>query len=77
MFQIVDVNKLLGAVASRVDQGCTVVYNKDMVTGQDLSYIFYTPSKKVMKMRREGNALVLDAIVASEMVTTDPFSRQG
>ena len=31
-----------------------MVYDKDMVTSEDLSCILHKHSKKVMKMRREG-----------------------
>ena len=75
--QIADVNKPLGSVADRVDHGYRVVYDRDDDTGQDLSYILNKKTKKVAKMRREGNVWVLDAIVSSEMVTTDGFSRQS
>ena len=69
-------NKPLGAVSERVDNHCRVVYDKDDNTGEDLSYILNKKTKKVSKLRRDGNVWKLDAIVASEMVMTEPgFSR--
>ena len=46
-----------------------------MDTGQDLSYILNKSSGRVMKMRREGNVWILDAIVSMDMVVTEGFSR--
>ena len=75
--QIADVNKPLGAVSDRVDKGHRVVYDKDMDTGQDLSYILNKSSGRVAKMRREGNVWVLDAVVNREMIEINGFSRQS
>ena len=78
MCQIADVNKPLRAVADRVDHDCRVVYDKDVLTGQDLSYILNKMSGKVSKLRRDGNVWNFDAVVAADMVTNEPaFSRQG
>ena len=75
--QIADVNKPLGAVSDRVDKGHRVVYDKDMDTGQDLSYILNKSSGRVAKMRREGNVWVLDAVVNRDMIEINGFSRQS
>ena len=75
--QIADVNKPLGAVSDRVDKGHRVVYDKDMDTGQDLSYILNKNNGKVAKMRRDGNVWVLDAVVNQEMLESNGFSRQS
>ena len=73
---IADVNKPLGAVSDRVDNNCRVVYDKDLQTGDDLSYILNKSSGKVCKMRRDGNVWILDAVVERDMVMPEEgFSR--
>ena len=74
--QIADVNKPLGSISDRIDKNCRVVYDKDMATGDDLSYILNKGSGKVMKMHRDGNVWILDAVVARDMVMPEEgFSR--
>ena len=62
-FQVAEVNKPLGAVAYFVDSAYRVVYDKNMATGEDLSYMIHKPSKTVYKFRRDRNVWILDAIV--------------
>ena len=79
-FQVADANKPLGAVADRVDHRCRVVFDKDDETGQDLSYIYNKATRKITKMRREGNVWKVDAIVTPDMIMSDEeqvFIRQG
>ena len=47
VFQIAEVNKALGSVAYMVDKGYRVVYDKNMVTGEDMSYMTHKASKTV------------------------------
>ena len=75
VFQIADVNKALGSVAYVVDTAFRVVYDKNMETGEDMSYMVHKPSKKPFRFRRERNVWILDAIVGSESILGD-FSRQ-
>ena len=75
-FQVSNVNKPLWAVADRVDNKCRVVYDQDD-DGRDLSYILDKPSGRMMKMRRTEKVLVLDAVVAKDMISLGLFSRQG
>ena len=74
VFQIADVNKALGSVAYVVDKAFRVVYDKNMDTGEDLSYMIHKPSKKTFRFRRERNVWILDAMVGSESIFGD-FSR--
>ena len=62
-FQIAEVNKPLGSAAYFVDDAYRVVYDKNMVTGEDMSYMIHKPTKVVHKFRRERNIWILDAIV--------------
>ena len=77
VFQVSNVNKPLAAVSDRVDNGCRVVFDKDNETGQDLSYIYNKRTKKVIKLRRERNVWILDAVVSADSVEFEGFSRQG
>ena len=74
VFQIADVNKALGSVAYVVDKAFRVVYDKNMDTGEDMSYMIHKPSKKTFRFRRERNVWILDAMVGSESIFGD-FSR--
>ena len=76
-FQVAEVSKALGAVSDRVDHSCRVVFDKDLATGKDLSYILHKPSRRMMKMNRIGNVWVLDAIVDMGKSTGKDFARQG
>ena len=68
VFQIAEVNKALGSGAYMVDRAFRVVYDKDMDTGEDLSYMIHKPTKKVFRFRREKNVWILDAVVTAEPV---------
>jgi hypothetical protein len=73
-FQIAAVNKALGSGAYMVDHAFRVVYDKDMETNKDLSYMIHKPIKWAFRFRREKNVWILDATVAAESVFGD-FSR--
>ena len=62
-FQIAEVHKPLGAAAYFVDSAYRVVYDKNMETGEDMSYMIHKPSKTLYKFRRERNIWILDAFV--------------
>ena len=68
VFQIANVNKALGSVAYVVDRAYRVVYDKNMVTGEDLSYMTHKPTNTTYRFRREKNIWKLDAIVDSKDV---------
>ena len=71
VFQIAAVNKALGSVAYVVDRAFRVVYDKNMETGEDMSYMVHKPTKKTFRFRRERNVWILDAIVGTESVFGD------
>ena len=62
-FQVANVNKVLAAVSAMVDSGHRVTFEKDMITGRDLSYIVNKTTGKVIKMRRDRNVWVIDTYV--------------
>ena len=66
VFQIANVNKALGSVAYMVDRAYRVVYDKNMETGEDLSYMTHKPTKTTYRFRRNRNVWILDAIVDTE-----------
>ena len=74
VFQIAEVNKPLGSVAYFVDDAFRVVYDKNMKTGEDLSYMIHKPTRTVYRFRRERNIWIMDAIVDVEDLYGD-FSR--
>ena len=74
VFQIVEVNKALGSGAYMVDRGFRLVFDKDMDTNEDLSYMIHKPTKRAVRFRREKNVWILDAVVTAESILGD-FSR--
>ena len=77
LFQIAEVNKALGAIADRVDNNYRVVFDKDMKSGHDSSYILNKGTNKIMKSSRIGNVWVIEAIVDAENVGHESFARLG
>ena len=65
VFQIAAVNKALGSAAYMVDHAFRVVYDKDMETNEDLSYMIHTPTKRAFKFRGEKNVWILEAMIAA------------
>jgi hypothetical protein len=68
VFQIAAVNKALGSGAYMVDHGFRVVYDKDMDTDEDLSYMIHKKSRRAFRFRREKNVWILDAVVDADSV---------
>ena len=75
VFQIAEVNKPLGAVSYFVDDAYRVVYDKNMATGEDMSYMLHKPTRTMYRFRRDRNIWILDAIVDKADIT-DGFTRQ-
>ena len=73
MFQIAQVNKALGAIADRVDNNYRVIFDKNMATGYDASYLFNNANNKVTKSTRIGNIWVIEAIVDAKDVGEESF----
>ena len=71
-FQVAEVNKVLASVSSMVDTGHRVVFDKDEVTGMDLSFIICKKTGSSVKMKRERNVWIIDAFVDG----SSDFSRQ-
>ena len=76
LFQIAQVNKALGAIADRVDNNYRVIFDKNMATGYDASYILNKSNNKVTKSTRIGNIWVIEAIVYAEDVGEASFVRR-
>jgi hypothetical protein len=73
--QIAEVSKPLGSVAYFVDRYYRVVYDKNMETGEDISYMIHKLTKKVHRFRRERNIWILDAMVDLSEIFDSDFSR--
>ena len=76
VFQVAEVNKALGSVAYVVDRAYRVVYDKNMETGEDLSYMIHKPTKTTYRFRRDRNVWILDAIVDIDSVYGDFSGRE-
>ena len=74
-FQIAEVNKALGSISYLVDHGYRVTFDKDEVTGKDLSMMYHKKTKTATRFRREKNVWVLDAFIEDE-ARQAPFHRQ-
>ena len=66
VLHMAEVTKALGSVAYVVDRAFRVVYDKNIETGEDMSYMVHRPSKKSFRYRRDRNVWILDAIVGAE-----------
>ena len=77
VFQVAEVNKALGAVSYLVDNGYQVIFDKDLVTGRDLSYMRHKASGRTTRYRRDRNIWVLDAMIEldKEEKNEKPFHR--
>ena len=71
---IFQITEALGSVARFVDRCYRVVYDKNEVTGEDLSYMVHKPTKTVYRFSRDRNVWVLDALVDIAEIYGD-FSR--
>ena len=68
VFQIADLNNALASGAYMVDHGVRVVYDKDMDTNEDLSYMIHKATRRAFRSRMEKNVWILDAVVAADSV---------
>ena len=66
------INKVLASVSSLVDCGYRVVFDKDLDTGEDLSFIIHKKTNDTIKMKRHRNIWTIDAFVNED----SDFSRQ-
>ena len=73
VFQFGAVNKAVGSGAYMVENGLRAVYDKDMDTNEDLSYMILKATKRAFRFRRGKNVWILDAVVAADSVLV--FSR--
>ena len=77
-FQVAEINKALGAVSQLVDLGYTVIFDKNLETGQDMSYMTHKATNVVSRLRRERNVWVLDAYVSLNTNNSEQgFHRRG
>ena len=77
-FQIAEVNKALCAVSYLVDKGYKVIFDKNMKTDQDTSYMVNKESGVITRYRRTRNVWVLDAFVDEKNGNNDQsFQRRG
>ena len=66
VFQIAEVNKALASVSYMVDNGYRVTFDRDAATGRDISMMLHKASGAAIKLTRDKNVWVLDAIVSDE-----------
>ena len=77
-FQVAEINKALGAVSQLVDLGYKVIFDKNLETGQDMSYMTHKATNVVSRLRRERNVWVLDAYVSLNTNNSEQgFHRRG
>ena len=74
--QVAEVNKALGAVSYLVDHGYRVVFDKDLKTGKDISFMLHKAKNVTSRFRRERNIWVLDAFVDNSENLNESFQRQ-
>ena len=65
-FQIAEVNKCLASVSYLVDHNHRVVFDKDMGSGRDISFITNKATGITIKMRRDCNVWVIDAFITDD-----------
>jgi hypothetical protein len=73
--QIAEANKALGAVSYLVDNGYRVVFDKDMATGKDVSFMMKKVNGVTSRFRRDRNIWVLDAYVQCDENGIESFHR--
>ena len=76
LFQIAEVNKALGSISYLVDNGYRIVFDKELATGRDISFMQHKATKQTARFRRERNVWILDAVVEDEDQDS-PFPRQA
>ena len=62
-FQIAEVNKVLESVSYLVDHNHRVVFDSDLDTGEDVSFITNKTNGESKQMRRDRNVWVIDAFI--------------
>ena len=72
-FQIADVNEVLASVTYLVDHNHRVVFDQDLDTGEDISFIMNKADGETIKMRRDRNVWVIDAYIEED--TEQGFTR--
>ena len=75
--QIAEVNKALAAIADRVDHNFKVVFDKNLATGLDASYMLNKTTGRVIKTTRVGNVWIIEAIINAEDAGDESFVRRG
>ena len=70
-------NKALCAESYLVDQHNQVIFDKDDVTGLDISRIVNKKTGKIIQMTRERNVWTIDAFIEEEPHQNNDFGRQG
>ena len=77
-FQVAEINKALCAVSQLVDLGYKVIFDKNLETGQDMSYMTYKAANVTSRLRRERNVWILDAYVSLDANNSEQgFHRRG
>ena len=79
-FQIAEVNTALAAVSSLVDRGYNFIFDKDVKTGADMSFMTNKITNITSRFQRERNVWVLDAYVGIDDKAKkhkQHFHRQG
>ena len=61
-------NKLLMSISDRLDNMCRVVFDQDEKTGEDLTHIFNTRTKKKIKLKRVGKVWVFAVSVTRDFL---------
>ena len=76
-FQIAEVNKALGSISYLMDHGYRVVFDKDTVSGKDMSCMTHKESNRVSRFRRDRNVWISDAIVDGDKIDEARIQRRG
>ena len=63
VFQVAAIKNAFGAVSYLVDNGYQVIFDKDLATGRDLSYMRHKAFGRTTRYRRDRNIWVLDAMI--------------
>ena len=73
--QIANVNKALASVAHFVDNGYTVIFEKNYNTGEDRSRMVLKKTGEETPLLREKNVWILDAYIAKDQGFLRPGAR--
>ena len=72
--QVAEVNKVLVAISALVDTNHRVVFDEDLKTGADISFIIDNKTGISTRMRHQRNVWVIDAWIDEEATGMD-FAR--